>query len=72
VVAIRNVQKNFKTGVIEEDQIAHRAIKEIVQLITDAVPGIDKDLECILELIYKYANEARAEGYEQGRKHYES
>ena len=46
-------------------------IEEIVQLITDAVPGIDKDLERILELIHKFANQARAEGYEKARIHYE-
>ena len=46
-------------------------IEEIVRLITDAAPGIDKDLERILKLIYKYANEARAEGYDQAKIHYE-
>ena len=46
-------------------------IKEIIRLITDAAPGIDKDLERILELIYKYAAEARADGYEQARYFYE-
>ena len=40
-------------------------IEEIVRLITNAAPGIDKDLERILELIYKYAAEAREDEREQ-------
>ena len=46
-------------------------IEEIVRLITNAAPGIDKDLERILELIYQYAKEAERDAYALARKHYE-
>jgi hypothetical protein len=42
-------------------------IKEIIQLITDDAPGIDKDSGRILELIYQYAEAAYTEGYRRGR-----
>ncbi len=42
-------------------------IEEIVRLITNAAPGIDKDLERILELIYEYGAKERRAGYRTGK-----